>query len=75
MLSESYYERIFSVIGKDNLKNLSPSREASLMRGFEKLLKQKDGDLGEVTPDEIIEVWLRRDYPLLLKILSEVKVL
>jgi hypothetical protein len=23
------------------------------------LLKQKDGDLGEVTPDEIIEVWLR----------------
>jgi len=29
------------------------------MKGFEKLLKQKDGDLGEVTPDEIIEVWLR----------------
>jgi hypothetical protein len=54
---------------------MSPSREASLMRGFEKLLKQKDGDLGEVTPDKIIEVWLRRDYPLLLKILNEVKVL
>ena len=59
MLSESYYERIFSVIGKDNLKNLSPSQEASLMKGFDKLLKQKDGDIGEVTPDEIIEVWLR----------------
>ena len=59
MLSESYYERIFSVIGKDNLKDLSASQEASLMKGFEKLLKQKDGDLGEVTPDEIIEVWLR----------------
>ena len=59
MLSESYYERIFSVMGKDNLKNLSPSQEASLMKGFEKLLKQKDGDLGEVTPDEIIGVWLR----------------
>ena len=75
MLSESYYERIFSVIGKDNLKNLSPSQEASLMKGFEKLFKQNDGDLGEITPDEIIEVWLRRDYPLLLKILNEVKVL
>jgi hypothetical protein len=75
MISESYYERIFSVIGKDNLKKLSTSREASLMRGFEKLLKQNDGDLGEVTPDKIIEVWLRRDYPLLLKILNEVKVL
>ena len=60
MLSESYYERIFSVIGKDNLKNLSPSHEASLMKGFEKLLKQKNGDLGEVTADAIIEVWVRR---------------
>jgi hypothetical protein len=60
MLSESYYERIFSVIGKDNLKKLSPSREASLMRGFEKLLKQKNGDLGEVTADAIIEVWVKR---------------
>ena len=59
MLSESYYERIFSVMGKDNLKNLSPSQEAILMKSFEKLLKKKDGDLGEVTPDEIIEVWLR----------------
>ncbi|MDT2070210.1 hypothetical protein [uncultured Planktomarina sp.] len=59
MLSESYYERIFSVIGKDNLKNLSPSQEASLMKGFEKLFKQNDGDLGEITPDEIIEVWLK----------------
>ena len=50
----------FSVLsGKDNLKNLSPSQEASLMKGFDKLLKQKDRDLGEVTPDEIIEVWLR----------------
>jgi ABC-type transporter MlaC component len=60
MLSESYYERIFSVIGKDNLKSLSPSQEASLMKGFEKLLKQKNGDLGEVTADAIIEVWVRR---------------
>ena len=59
MLSGSYYERIFSVIGKDNLRNLSPSQEASLMKGFEKLLKQNDGDLGEITPDEIIEVWLK----------------
>ena len=59
MLSESYYERIFSVIGKDNLKDLSASQEASLMKSFEKLLKKKDGDLGEVTPDEIIEVWLK----------------
>ena len=59
MLSESYYERIFSVIGKDNLKNLSSSQEASLMKGFEKLFKQNDGDLGEITPDEIIEVWLK----------------
>ena len=59
MISESYYERIFSIIGKDNLKNLSPSQEASLMKGFDKLLKQKDGDLGEVTPDESSEVWLR----------------
>ena len=39
MLSESYYERIFSVIGKDNLKNLSPSQEARLMKGFEKLFE------------------------------------
>jgi ABC-type transporter MlaC component len=60
MLSESYYERIFSVIGKDNLKSLSPSQEASLMKGFEKLLKQKNGDLGEVTADAIIEVWVKR---------------
>ena len=59
MLSESYYERIFSVIGKDNLNNLSSSQEASLMKGFEKLFKQNDGDLGEITPDEIIEVWLK----------------
>jgi len=60
MISESYYERIFSVIGKDNLKSLSPSQEASLMKGFEKLLKQKNGDLGEVTADAIIEVWVKR---------------
>jgi len=60
MLSESYYERIFSVIGKDNLKSLSPSQEASLMKGFEKLLKQKNWDLGEVTADAIIEVWVKR---------------
>ena len=43
MISESYYERIFSIIGKDTLKNLSPSQEASLIKGFDKLLKQKDG--------------------------------
>ena len=60
MLSETYHERIFSVIGKDNLKSLSPSQEASLMKGFEKLLKQKNGDLGEVTADAIIEFWVKR---------------
>ena len=45
MLSETYFERIFSVIGKDKLKNLSSSKEAKLMKNFEKLFKQKDGGL------------------------------
>ena len=57
MLSETYFERIFSVIGKDKLKNLSSSKEAKLMKKFEKLFKQKDGDLSEITADDIIEVW------------------
>ena len=59
MLSASYHERIFSVIGNDNLKNLSPNQEANLMKGFKKLFKRNDGDLGEITPEEIIAVWLK----------------
>ena len=42
MLSESYYERIFSVIGNRQFEKLvHQAKKASLMKGFEKLFKQK----------------------------------
>ena len=57
MLTDAFNERIRVTIGESDLNTLSNNQAAELMKQFEKLLKQKNGQLDEISYDDIIAVW------------------
>ena len=60
MLTNAFYERILGTIGENDLNMLSDTEAAQLMKQYKKLLKQKKGDLDEISYDDIIDVWDNR---------------
>ena len=57
MLTDAFNERIRVTIGESDLNTLSNNQATELMKQFAKLLKQKNGQLDEISYDDIIAVW------------------
>ena len=57
MLTDAFYERIRATISQNDLNMLSNNQVAELTKRYEKLLKQKNGQLDEISYDDIIAVW------------------
>lgn len=57
MLTDAFNERIRVTIGESDLNTLSNNQATELMKQFEKLFKQKNGQLDEISYDDIIAVW------------------
>jgi len=57
MLTDAFNERIRVTIGANDLNMLSNNQVAELIKRYEKLLKQKNGQLDEISYDDIIAVW------------------
>ena len=57
MLTDAFYERIRVTIGENDLNMLSNNQVAELIKRYEKLLKQKNGQLDEISYEDIITVW------------------
>ena len=57
MLTDAFNERIRVTIGESDLNTLSNNQATELMKRYEKLLKQKNGQLDEISYDDIIAVW------------------
>ena len=57
MLTDAFNERIRVTIGESDLNTLSNNQATELIKQFEKLLKQKNGQLDEISYDDIIAVW------------------
>lgn len=57
MLTDAFYERIRVTIGENDLNMLSNNQVAELIKRYEKLLKQKNGQLDEISYEDIIAVW------------------
>tara|TARA_B100000768_G_scaffold156792_1_gene154518 strand:- start:169 stop:357 length:189 start_codon:yes stop_codon:yes gene_type:complete len=57
MLTDAFYERIRVTIGENDLNMLSNNQVDELIKRYEKLLKQKNGQLDEISYDDIITVW------------------
>ena len=60
MLTNAFYERILGTIGENELSMLSDSESTALLKQYKKLLNKKNGDLDEVSYDDIINVWNNR---------------
>ena len=60
MLTNAFYERILGTIGENELNMLSDSESTALLKQYKKLLNKKNGDLGEISYDDIINVWNNR---------------
>ena len=57
MLRDAFYDRIIATLGENDLNMLSNNQVAELIKRYEKLLKQKNGQLDEISYDDIIAVW------------------
>ena len=57
MLTDAFYERIVSTIGENDLNMLSNSQATDLMNQYRKLLKRNNGQLDEISYEDIIVVW------------------
>jgi recombinational DNA repair ATPase RecF len=57
MLTDAFNERIRVTIGENDLNMLSNNQVAELIKRYEKLLKQKNGQLDEISYEDIIAVW------------------
>ena len=57
MLTDAFNERIRVTIGESDLNTLSNNQATELMKQYEKLFKQKNGQLDEISYDDIIAVW------------------
>ena len=57
MLPNSFYERIINAIGENDLNMLSDKQVCDLTKQYEKLLKQKNGQLDEITYEDILAIW------------------
>jgi len=57
MLTDAFNERIRVTIGESDLNTLSNNQATELRKQFEKLFKQKNGQLDEISYDDIIAVW------------------
>ena len=57
MLTDAFNERIRVTIGENDLNMLSNNQVAEWIKRYEKLLKQKNGQLDEISYDDIIAVW------------------
>ena len=57
MLTDSFYERIRVTIGENDLNKLSNNQVGELTKRYEKLVKQKNGQLDEISYEDIIAVW------------------
>ena len=60
MLTNAFYERILGIIGENELNMLSDSESTALLKQYKKLLIKKNGDLDEISYDDIINVWDNR---------------
>ena len=60
MLTNAFYERILGTIGENELSMLSDSESTALLKQYKKLLNKKNGDLDEISYDDIINVWDNR---------------
>jgi len=60
MLTNAFYERILGTIGENELNMLSDSESTALLKQYKKLLNKKNGDLDEISYDDIIDVWDNR---------------
>ena len=60
MLTNAFYERILGTIGENELNMLSDSESAALLKQYKNLLNKKNGDLDEISYDDIINVWDNR---------------
>tara|TARA_B100000787_G_scaffold47740_1_gene34248 strand:- start:112 stop:303 length:192 start_codon:yes stop_codon:yes gene_type:complete len=60
MLTNAFYERILGTIGENELNMLSDSESIALLKQYKKLLNKKNGDLDEISYDDIINVWDNR---------------
>ena len=60
MLTNAFYERILGTVGENELNMLSDSESTALLKQYKKLLKKKNGDLDEISYDDIIDVWDNR---------------
>tara|TARA_B100000780_G_C20752386_1_gene298930 strand:- start:19 stop:243 length:225 start_codon:yes stop_codon:yes gene_type:complete len=57
LLPNAFYERIINAIGENDLKMLSDKQASNLTKKYEQLLKQKNGQLDEISYEDIIAVW------------------
>ena len=60
MLTNAFYERILGTIGENELNMLSDSESTALLKQYKKLLNKKNGDLDEISYDDITDVWDNR---------------
>lgn len=57
MLTNAFYERILAVIDENDLNMLSAAQSTDLMKRYKKLLNEKNGDLDEISYEDIVNVW------------------
>ena len=57
MLTNAFYERILAVIDENDLNMLSAVQSTDLMKRYKKLLNEKNGDLDEISYEDIVNVW------------------
>ena len=56
MLPNSFYKRIINAIRENDLNMLSDKQASNLTKKYEKFLKQKNGQLDEISYEDIIVV-------------------
>lgn len=57
MLSHKLYEKLSNIISQSALNNLSDTQVEALEEELSKLVQEKNGDIGEISYDDLLAAW------------------
>ena len=57
MLSHKLYEKLSNIISQSALNNLSDTQVEALEEELSKLVQEKNGDIDEISYDDLLTAW------------------
>ena len=62
MLSHKLYEKLSNIISQSALNNLSDTQVEALEEELSKLVREKTGDIDEISYDDLFAAWENATY-------------